>query len=252
MGVSFLAHIVSFVSGKGGTGKTSLCAAIAERLTMEGQTVLCIDLDVGLRNLDIALGMADCAVLPFTSVMRGEYALSQAAKHPSFENLRLLTAPVTERAEDIDETQFLALVRQARQEFDWVLLDAPAGVGAMFRLAVLDADEAVIVSLADPASQRDAARTAELLFEQRELPARLVVNRVSARMFSKMRFTVDDVMDNVGLPLLGIVPDDPSVTLAAAANVPLVRYTAEGAATAADHLAGRLLGRRVQLMKIRH
>lgn len=247
-----MARVVSFVSGKGGTGKTSLCAAVAFCLAMEGKKVLCIDLDVGLRNLDISLGMADCAVLPFTSVMRGEYSLSQAARHPSFETLRLLTAPVTERPEDIDDALFLALLRQARQAFDWILLDAPAGVGVMLRLAVLEADEAVVVCLADPASQRDAARTADLILEQRSIPVRLVVNRVSLRMFAKMHGTVDDVMDSVGLPLLGIVPEDAAVTLAAAANVPLVRYSCEGASVAASHIARRLLGQRVSLIKIRH
>ena len=246
-----MARALSVISGKGGTGKTSLCAAIAVCLASEGKRVLCIDLDVGLRNLDISLGMADCPVLPFTSVMRGEYPLSQAAKHPLFDGVSLLTAPITERAEDLEEAQLQALLNQARSSFDWILMDAPAGVGTMFQLAAACSDEALVVSLADPASQRDAARAADLLFERRDIPVRLVVNRVSPRMFSKMNYTVDDVMDSVGLPLIGIVPDDPSVTLAAAAGLPLVRYTSEGASVAASHIAKRLCAQRVALMKLR-
>ena len=97
-----MAQVLAVISGKGGTGKTSLCAGIASCLAMEGQKILCIDLDVGLRNLDIALGMSDTAVLPFTAVMRGEYSLQQATAHPTIRDLWMLTAPVTEDPETID------------------------------------------------------------------------------------------------------------------------------------------------------
>ena len=233
-----VAQVLAVISGKGGTGKTSLCAGIASCLAMDGLRVLCIDLDVGLRNLDIALGMQDVAVLPFTALMRGEYSLQQATQHPTLANLFLLTAPVTEDPETIDADAFGRL------------LDAPAGVGALFRMATRYADEAAVVALADPASQRDAARAAELLLQEREIPARLIVNRAIPRLFARMHATVDDVMDGVGLPLLGVVPDDTSVTLAAAEGKPLVQYTYHGAALACHHIAGRLCGRRVPLMKI--
>lgn len=245
-----MAQVICFISGKGGTGKTSLCAAVGCCLAMEGQKTLCIDLDVGLRNLDISLGMADCAILPFTSIMRGDYPLSRAAKHPTVENLWMLTAPVTEQAEDLDRAQFGALIEEARKEYDWILIDAPAGVGAGFQLATAFADEALVVSLGDPASQRDAARAADLLLAERDIPVRLAVNRVSEKLFGKMHATIDDVMDTVGLPLIGIIPDDPSVTLAAAEGRPLVQYSIQGASVAASHITRRLRGRRVPLMKL--
>ena len=160
-----VAQVLAVISGKGGTGKTSLCAGIASCLAMDGLRVLCIDLDVGLRNLDIALGMQDVAVLPFTALMRGEYSLQQATQHPTLANLFLLTAPVTEDPETIDADAFGRLLDAARDAFDWILLDAPAGVGALFRMATRYADEAAVVALADPASQRDAARAAELLLQ---------------------------------------------------------------------------------------
>ena len=245
-----VAQVLAVISGKGGTGKTSLCAGIASCLAMDGLRVLCIDLDVGLRNLDIALGMQDVAVLPFTALMRGEYSLQQATQHPTLASLFLLTAPVTEDPETIDADAFGRLLDAARDAFDWILLDAPAGVGALFRMATRYADEAAVVALADPASQRDAARAAELLLQEREIPARLIVNRAIPRLFARMHSTVDDVMDGVGLPLLGVVPDDTAVTLAAAEGKPLVQYTYHGAALACHHIAGRLCGRRVPLMKI--
>ena len=166
-----MAQVLAVISGKGGTGKTSLCAGVASCLAMEGQRVLCVDLDVGLRNLAIALGMADMAVLPFTSVMRGEYSLQQASQHPTIGNLSMLTAPVTESAEAVDTEAFERLITQARDGFDWILLDAPAGVGQLFRMAVRCADEAMLVTLPGPASQRDAAHTAELLLQERQIPA---------------------------------------------------------------------------------
>ena len=146
-----MAQVLAVISGKGGTDKTSLCAGVASCLAMEGQRVLCVDLDVGLRNLDIALGMSDMAVLPFTSVMRGEYSLQQVSQHPTIENLALLTAPVTEDAETVDTETFGKLLAEARGSYDWILLDAPAGVGSLFRMAIRFADEAMLVTLAGPA-----------------------------------------------------------------------------------------------------
>lgn len=247
-----LAQVLAVISGKGGTGKTSLCAAIASCLAMQGRRVLCIDLDVGLRNLDIALGMSDAAALPFTAVMRGEYSLQQATAHPSIERLWMLTAPVTEDPAQIDAAAFAALIEAARQAYDWVLLDAPAGVGTLFQLAIGCADEAAVVALCDPASQRDAARAAQLLLQKKQIPARLIVNRAVPRLFARMHATIDDVMDGVGLPLIGVVPEDTAVTLAAAEGKPLVQYTFHGAALACHNIARRLCGTRVPLMKIRN
>ena len=243
-----LGQVLSVVSGKGGTGKTSVCAGVASCLAAEGKRVLAIDADVGLRNLDISLGMSDMAVLPFSSVMRGEYGLDKASRHPDIDGLSLLTAPVTEEAESLEPALFGAMLEAAREQFDFIFIDAPAGIGAGFRLATRFADGAIVVSGSDPASLRDAARAAELLPETAE--ARLVVNRVSSRLYARMNATVDDVMDGVGLPLLGIVPEDGSVTLASAQGVPLILYTGRGAACACLHIARRLLGKKVKLMRL--
>ena len=218
---------------------------------MEGARVLCIDADLGLRNLDISLGMASEAGLTFLDVMRGDCTIEQAPRAAGLPGLQLLTAPVSVRAGELDMAQFEALLCRARESYDWVLIDAPAGVGAGFELAIRFADEFMIVCLADPASQRDAARAAELALSRRDVPAKLVVNRVSPKLFQKMNATIDDIMDGVGLPLLGIVPDDADVTLAAVEGKPLCQYTFRGAGLACLHIAQRLQGKRVKLMKIR-
>ena len=244
-----MAEIVSVISGMGGTGKTSLCAAVASCLAAGGARVLCIDADVGLRNLDISLGMSDEPILPFTAVMRGEYPLEKASVHPRLAGLRVLTAPITESAESLDAGQFARLLRQAEEHFDWIFLDAPAGIGAGFRLATGEAGRAIVVAASDPASLRDAARATDvLLAENPRIEAQLVVNRVSPVLYRRMQATIDDVMDGVGLPLLGIVPEDSGVTLAAAKGVPLPLYSEKGAARACRNIARRLCGQKVPLM----
>ena len=129
-----MGELFAVLSGKGGTGKTSVCAGIATALAEEGKRVLCIDCDVGLRNLDISLGLADSAALSFLDVSEGGYPLEQAAKHPVYPTLSFLTAPMNRPAEQIDQSAFSAMLRKARQEFDYIFLDAPAGVDAGFRL----------------------------------------------------------------------------------------------------------------------
>lgn len=247
-----MGQVIAVISGKGGTGKTSLTAGVASCLAAEGQKVLCIDCDMGLRNLDLSLGLADEATVAFTDVMDGLYTLEDAVTHPRIPGLDLLTAPVTKLPEDVDQEAFGRLLEEARRQYDWCFIDAPAGVGVGFQLATRYADELVVVAVADPASMRDAARAADLieLQDRPDRPMRLVVNRVSRRMYRKLRATVDDVMDGVGLPLLGIVPDDVSVTLAAAASEPLILYTSRGAAVACLHIARRLCGRRAALLRL--
>jgi len=250
MGGIALGQVLAVVSGKGGTGKTSLCAGVACCLAAEGKRVLCIDADVGLRNLDISLGMSQEPALPFTAVMRGEYTLDQAAVHPLYSNLHFLTAPVTEAPEDLDGEQFARLLEQARQTYDWCLIDAPAGIGAGFRLAVSHADQAMVVTGGDPAALRDGARTAEALEQCSRAQAKIVVNRIRRKFFQRTRATVDDCMDIVGLPLLGIVPDDEAVVLAAASGKPLCRTSRKGAALACLHIARRLCGIKQSLLNL--
>lgn len=248
--MSALGEVISVISGKGGTGKTSICAAIATCMAVDGKRVLCIDADFGLRNLDIALGMADQSIVPFTDVIHGYYELSDAAQHPRFETLFLLTAPVREYEDQVSAEDFGKLLEAARKEFDFCLIDAPAGIGAGFRLATKYADRCLVISTPDPASMRDAGRTAELLSLDGKEEIRLIVNRVTARMFSKMDLTVDDMMDEVGLPLLGVVPEDPNVVLSAAFGTPLILAGGGGAAEACLRISRRLRGVPMPLMKL--
>lgn len=247
-----MGQVLAVISGKGGTGKTSVCAGVACALAQMGQQVLCIDADVGLRNLDLSLGLASEPALCFTDVMCGSYPLEKATAHPQSPNLHFLTAPVTEVPEDIDPETFRALLDQARNRYDWCLVDAPAGIGAGFQLAVRWADQAMVVTGSDPAALRDGARTAQALDGLSQAEARLVVNRIRHKFFRTTRFTVDDCMDQVGLPLLGLVPEDETVALAAAKGLALLQVPArrKSAAAACCNIAGRLLGKRIPLLNL--
>lgn len=237
-----MGEVYAVASGKGGTGKTSVCAGLATTLAQSGQRVLCIDCDIGLRNLDISLGMSDCAGLSFLDVIRDGYPLADAPRHPAFPTLSFLTAPITCHAAEIDSDAFRRLAAQGKDDFDYVFLDAPAGVGAGFQLVSDAADRFLVVTSSGPASIRDAARVGDLLDLAGKRQVRLIVNRVERDMLRALRMTIDDIMDIAGMPLLGIVPEDPEVTLSAALGKPLITSRRSPAADACRRIAGRLCG----------
>lgn len=244
-----MAELIAVLSGKGGTGKTSVCAGIASALAQLGEKVLCIDCDVGLRNLDISLGISEVATLSFVDVSQGGYSLEQAAKHPVFDNLYFLTAPVNCVAGEVDTQAFCDMLQKARSCFSYVFLDAPAGIEDGFTLAAKYADRAIVVTGPDPASIRDATRAGEVLELMGKDNVRLIVNRITPKMAEILKLTVDDVMDQAGLPLLGVVPEDQNVVLAAAFRQPLLGYTRKGASSACRRIAQRIQGLHVPVPK---
>lgn len=241
-----MGQVVAFVSGKGGTGKTTLSAAVAGFLAKRGRSVLCIDLDVGLRNLDISLGMRDEATVSFLDVMEGRCPLIAAPAHPLLPGLRVLTAPVTE-PDAIDGSGFFSLLEEARRQFDWVILDAPAGLGSIFRLSVRRAAKVLVVTQADPACLRDAQIAGAMSRALGSGWVRVVINRVDARLYRRMRTNVDDMMDAVGLSLIGLVPEHIDVLLASVWGTPLCNVPSCPAAIACCNIASRLEGEKVPL-----
>lgn len=243
-----MGEVFAVISGKGGTGKTSLSAGIATALASSGKSVLCIDCDVGLRNLDISLGMSDSGGVSFLDVCSGSYPLDHASAHPLYPTLAFLTAPMNCPPEQIDPAAFTALLRNARSRFDYVFLDAPAGVDAGFRLCTGAADRFLLVTGAGPAAVRDAARVSELLELEQKQDVRLIVNRVSRNLLSTTKTTIDDIMDTAGLPLCGMVPEDNRITLAASFGQPLLRYAPRSpAAKACRRIAQRIQGFQVPI-----
>ena len=237
-----MGEVIAVLSGKGGTGKTSVCAGIATALARQGGKILCIDCDVGLRNLDIALGISELPALSFAEISRGEYPLSMATEHPQFPGLFFLTAPMTCRGDEVDPEAFRELLAEAAANFHYVFLDAPAGLDAGFDLAARFAHRVLLVTGPDPAAIRDAAQVGTELSRMGKENVRLIVNRINKKMVQALELTVDDIMDRAGLPLIGVVPEDPNVVLAAAFGEPLLCKTRKGAAAACNRIGRRLRG----------
>ena len=245
-----MGKIIAVVSGKGGTGKTSFTANTGLALAALGYRVLCLDCDITLRNLDLALGLSDSALMDFSDVIEGRCTLAEAAvNHRKYPKLALLTAPVSDGRPPYTPRQMGALFRLIRSEYDYCLVDAPAGLGLGFHMAVDYADSAVVVTTTDQSALRDAQRT---VMELQRFPAgsvHLVVGRVQRRMLRALHTTIDDAIDTAGLPLLGVIPEDRDLSYALNRGIPL-REINDYAARAYDTIAKRIAGRRVPLMRI--
>ena len=247
-----MGKIIAVASGKGGTGKTSLTAGVGTALAQSGKRVLCMDCDIGLRNLDLALGLTDRALMDFSDVALDRCPLEAAVvAHPSIPNLYLLTAPVRMRGPAVTEEDFRRMLQKIRQQFDFCLLDAPAGLGLGFRLAVCGADRCVVVTTQDASSLRDAQHTVMELRQFGSGRLHLVVNRVRKKLLHSMHATIDDAMDKAGLPLIGVVPEDDALPVSLNQGTPLLLRSYNGAASAYRNIAIRLQGGKAPLLRIR-
>lgn len=245
-----LSQVISVVSGKGGTGKTTFTALVGAALARAGRRTLLIDCDIGLRNLDLALGMSDRAVMDFSDVCAGRTTLdAAAAQHPEIPNLFLLTAPVGGEDCGVSPEAMASLLREVREQFDVCLIDAAAGLGASFRLATSHADRVIVVANTDPTSLRDAQRTVMELNRFPQGKLHLVINRLRVKLLRELHENIDNAIDTAGLPLLGVIPDDDAVPRAIGRGA-VGSLTRSAAETAAQNIARRLCGVRVRLMKL--
>ncbi len=243
--------VIIVASGKGGTGKTSFIAGTASALAILGHKVLMIDGDIGLRNLDIALGMSDQLVFSFADVAKGMIGLNRAAVcHRQIHNLWLLTAPVT--SDGITEEGLQDIIRQAKNlGFEYIFVDCPAGIGDGLQKFSAIATHGVIVSTPELAGLRGAERTARTMEKLGVRNLRLVINRVRKRLiFWGMVSDLDAAMDETGLPLLGVIPEDEDVIACFNSGISIISRKKDGASWAYRNIAGRLEGRRLALMKL--
>ena len=237
-------------SGKGGTGKTTCTGAISSALAKLGHSTVCVDCDIGLKNLDLVLGLSDSSVWDFSDVMEGRTTLDIAiVPHPDIENLYFLPAPSNISPEDIDPAAFKELIAELKDRYEYCLLDSPAGLGCGFRLAADNADSAIVVSTADASSLRDGQRTVSSLYRSGVKDIRLLVNRVCPQALRTVKATIDDVIDVVGARLIGLVSEDESVPLAANMEVPLLEFGAKKAYDQFMRIARRIAGERIPLGK---
>lgn len=248
---SKIGKVIAVVSGKGGTGKTSFTTLTGMALAQLGKKTLLLDCDIGLRNLDLYLGVSDRALMDFTDVIAGRTTLAQAVvRHPLYPNLYLLTAPVSFGVRLPSKREMQRLIDEIRRHFDFCLIDAAAGIGEAFALATCCADRAVVVTTNDPSSLRDAQRT---VMELHRFPSgylHLVVNRVRRKLLQSLHTTIDDAIDAAGLPLLGVIPEDENVPAVLGRGLSQRLKYRSGALCACENIARRLCGERMRLMRL--
>jgi septum site-determining protein MinD len=230
-------------SGKGGVGKTTTTANLGAALAQRGKRVVLVDADIGLRNLDLVLGVEKRIVFDIVEVVEGRCQLRQALiKDKRFESLAILPAAQTRDKTAVSELQFAAVVNDLAEMCDYVLIDCPAGIEHGFRNAIAGAGEALVVTTPEVSAIRDADRVIGKLRE-RGLPIRLIVNRVRPEMVrSGDMMSVDDVCDILSVELVGIVPDDEEIIDTTNRGEPVVLTPDSRLAAIYDRIARRLEG----------
>ena len=210
-----MGEIIAFTSGKGGVGKTTVTANIGAGMALAGKKALLVDNDLGLRNLDAVLGLENRIVYDLLDVLAGNCGLSQAViRHPRYRGLHLLPAAQTKDKTAVTPEEMLALVRDAAGQYDFVLMDSPAGIEHGFRNALAGADRAVVVTVPEVTAVRDASQVAGLLRQREGLRLSLVVNRFRGAMARRGQLMgVDDIVHLLDLELLGVIPEDDAVLL---------------------------------------
>jgi septum site-determining protein MinD len=229
-------------SGKGGVGKTTTTANVGIALAQAGARVVLVDADVGLRNLDIVLGLEARVRYHVLDVLEGTAELDDAlVSDKRVSALKLLAAAQTREKDDVETTAMRALIERLRERFDYVLIDCPAGIEKGFRNAIVGADEAIVVCTPEVSAVRDADRVVGLLGER--VAVKLVVNRLRPALVRKGKMlSVDDVNHILRLPLLGIIADEPGVIVSTNKGEPIALD--EASATGAEYrrIAGRIAG----------
>jgi septum site-determining protein MinD len=229
-------------SGKGGVGKTTTTANIGTALALTGATVALVDADVGLRNLDIVLGLEARVRSHVLDVLEGRVTLDDAlVSDKRVPTLRLLAAAQTREKDDVETAAMHGLIDDLRNRFDYVLIDCPAGIEMGFTNAIVGADEAIIVCTPEVAAVRDADRVVGLLGNRASI--KLIVNRLRPELVKRGKMlSVDDVNAILRLPLLGVIADEPGVIISTNKGEPIVLDESSTTGGAYRAIAGRIAG----------
>ncbi len=244
--------VVTITSGKGGVGKTTATANIGAALASTGAKVVCIDGDIGLRNLDVVLGLENRIVYDLVDIVEGRCRLRQAMiRDKRLPELYLIPAAQTRDKSAVSPSDMIRLCDELRTEMDWIIIDSPAGIERGFRNAVAPADIVVVVTNPEVSAVRDADRIIGLVEAEEKGPARLVINRIKPGMVKRGEMlSVDDVIELLAIELIGLVPDDENVITGTNRGTPIVLDGKSRAGQAFRNIARRLDGENVPFLKM--
>lgn len=247
-----MSEVIVITSGKGGVGKTTTTANVGTGLAQMNKNVVLIDTDIGLRNLDVVMGLENRIVYNLVDVVEGNCRIKQALiKDKRYPNLYLLPSAQTRDKTAVTEEQMVALTNELREEFDYILLDCPAGIEQGFKNAIAGADRALIVTTPEVSAIRDADRIIGLLEAHQIKQLQLIVNRLRMDMVSHGdMMSIDDVTEILAIDLIGAVPDDEQIVISTNQGEPLVGKGDSMAGQAYLNICRRILGEEVPLMDL--
>ncbi|MCE3037761.1 septum site-determining protein MinD [Helicobacter anatolicus] len=253
-----MAEVITITSGKGGVGKSTCTANIAVGLAQEGKKVVAVDFDIGLRNLDMILGLENRIVYDVVDVMEGRCNLKQALiNDKKAKNLFFLPASQSKDKNILDKDKVKHLIEELKKDFDYILLDSPAGIESGFEHAIFWADRALVVVTPEVSSVRDSDRVIGIMDAKsdkakngQEVQKHIIINRIKPELVAKGEMlNTDDVLNILALPLIGLVPEDSRVVSATNTGEPVI-YTNSPSAISYKNITQRILGKEVPFQNL--
>ena len=244
-----MGEVIVITSGKGGVGKTTTTANVGSALALRGKKVVLVDTDIGLRNLDVVMGLENRIVYDIVDVVEEKCKLRQALiKDKRFEELFLLPAAQTRDKSAINEEQMKELTKKLKEDFDYILIDCPAGIEQGFKNAIAGADRAIVVTTAEISAIRDADRIIGLLESSEIKNPELIVNRLRPNMVRKGEMMeVEDIVDLLSVDLIGVVPDDEYIITQTNKGEPVIKNKKAPSGKAYIEIARRILGENIDV-----
>ena len=244
-----MGEVIVITSGKGGVGKTTTTANLGSALAMRGKKVVLLDTDIGLRNLDLVMGLEHRIVYDIVDVIEGKCKLRQALiKDKRFTDLFLLPAAQTRDKDAINEDEMIRLTQRLKEEFDYIIVDCPAGIEQGFKNAISGADRAIVVTNAEISSIRDADRIIGLLEASNIRNPELIINRIRPDMVKRGEMMdVEDILDLLSIDLIGVVPEDENIITQTNKGEPAVANKKAASGKAYIEIARRILGENVEI-----
>lgn len=247
-----MGEVIVVTSGKGGVGKTTTTANLGTGLALAGRKVVLVDTDIGLRNLDVVMGLENRIVYDIVDVIEGFCRIKQALiKDKRFDGLYLLPAAQTRDKTSVNPQQMMKLCQELKEEFDFIIVDCPAGIEQGFKNAIAGADRAIVVTTPEVSAVRDADRIIGLLEANEIRNPKLLINRLRMDMVKRGdMMTIDDIIDILAIGLIGVVPDDEKIVVSTNRGEPAINDDKSMAGMAYRNIVKRIMGEEVPFMDL--